>query len=83
MIPLAVAGQDNDDQKMTKKQKKAHEKKEQKVQDAKKAEISGKKKHMKLQDKKTRKRMKQNRRKGNSYVSRRPGFFQRLFKPFR
>jgi wobble nucleotide-excising tRNase len=82
IFPLALFAQD-DDQKMTKKQKKAHQKKEQRVQDAKKAEITGKKKHMKLQDKDTRKRMKKNKRKGNSYVSRRPGFFQRIMKPFR
>ncbi len=80
-VPVLLMAQD--DQKLTRKQKKAHQKKEQRVQDSKKAEIKGKKRHMKLQDKKTRKRMKKNKRKGDAFVSRRPGFFQRLFKPFR
>lgn len=82
IIPVLSAAQD-DEPKLTKKQKKAHEKKEQKVQDSKKAEIAGKKRHMKLQDKQTRKRMKKNKKRGGSYVSRNEGFFQRLFKPFR
>ncbi len=77
-IPLMALGQD--EVKPTKKQKKAEAKKEQRVQDSKKAEIKGKKRHMKLQDKQTRKRMKQHKRKGKAYVSRRPGFFQRLFR---
>jgi ATP-dependent exoDNAse (exonuclease V) alpha subunit len=81
IIPVMVFAQDNP--KLTKKQKKAEQKKEQRAQNAKKAEVRGKKRHMKLQDKQTRKRMKQNKKKGTAYVSRRPGFFQRLFKPFR
>jgi hypothetical protein len=78
VIPMAVFCQD--DPKPTRKQKKAEEKKEQRVQDAKRAEVKGKKRHMKLQDKQTRKRMKKNKKKGTAYVSRRPGFFQRIFK---
>jgi hypothetical protein len=81
LIPLFAFGQD--EPKLTKKQQKAHAKKEQRAQDAKKAEIAGKKRHMKLQDKKTRKRMKKNKKHGGSYVSRNPGFFNRLMKPFR
>ena len=81
IFPFITAAQD--DQKETKKQKKANDKKEERVQDAKKAEIAGKKRHMKLQDKQTRKRMKKNKKRGGSYVSRNPGFFQRIFKPFR
>lgn len=79
MVPMIGVAQD-DDPKPTKKQKKAEIKKEQKVQDSRKAEIKGQKRHMKLQDKQTQKRMKKNKRKGNAYVSRRPGFFQRLFR---
>src|SRR5215204_2507778 len=48
LVPLFVAAQD--DKKPTKKEKKALEKKEQRAQDSKKAEIAGKKRHMKLQD---------------------------------
>jgi hypothetical protein len=55
LLPALLSAQD--DQKLTRKQKKAHQKKEQQVQDTKKAEIKGKKRHMKLQDKKTRKRI--------------------------
>ena len=79
LIPVLVSAQD-DEGKKTKKQRKAEAKKEQRVQDSQKAEIKGKKRHMKLQDKETRKRMKKNKKKGTAYVSRRPGFFQRLFK---
>ena len=79
-IPLLIWAQD---EKPTKKQKKADQKKEQRVQDSKKAEIKGKKRHMKLQDKQTQKRMKKKKKKGTAYVSRRPGFFQRLGKGFR
>ena len=80
-IPLLSAAQDSN---ASKSQKKAEKKKEQRVEDAKKAELKGKKRHMKIQDKKVRKRMKKNKKKGGSYVSRRPGgFFKGLFKPFR
>jgi len=72
-----------EEQKMTKKQRKAHEKKEQQKQDARKAEIEGRKHHLKLQDKKTRKRMKKNRKKGSGYVSSKPRFIDRLLAPFR
>lgn len=72
-----------EEQKMTKKQKKAHEKKEQQKQDARKAEIEGRKHHLKLQDKQTRKRMKKNRKKGSGYVSSKPRFIDRLLAPFR
>ncbi len=81
LFPLAVFAQD--DPKPTKKEKKADQKKEQRVQDSKRAEIKGQKKHMKLQEKQTRKRMKQHKKQGKAYVSRRPGFFQRLSKSFR
>lgn len=80
LIPLFLHGQDG---KVSKKQKKAEQKKEQRIQDSHKAEVKGKKRHIKLQDKDTRKRMKKHKKKGNAYVSRRPGFFQRLFKPFK
>jgi len=80
IIPLSVYSQD--DKKPSKKQKKAEQKKEQRAQDAKKSEIKGMKRHVKLQDKQTRKRMKAHKKKGTSYVSRRPGFFQRLTKSF-
>jgi hypothetical protein len=81
LIPLFAAGQDSN---ASKSQKKAEKKKEQRVQDAKKAELKGKKRHMKIQDKKVRKRMKKNKKKGGSFVSRRPGgFFKGLFKSFR
>ena len=76
----ASLAQSTDEPKMTKKQKKAHEKKEQQKQDAKKAEIEGRKQHMMLQDKQTRKRMKRHRRQGSGYVSRNPGFWGRLRK---
>ena len=79
-IPLLILAQD---EKPTKKQKKADQKKEQRAQNSKKAEIKGKKRHVKLQDKQTQKRMKKNKKKGTSYVSRRPGFFQRLGRGFR
>jgi hypothetical protein len=81
VIPFSVLSQDAP--KQTKKQKKAEDKKEQRLQNAKKAEVKGKKRHIKLQDKKTQKRMKKNKRKGTVYVSRRPGFFRRLFSGFR
>lgn len=81
VIPFALMAQD--DSKPSKKQKKAELKKEQRVQDTKKAEIKGQKRHMKLQEKQTRKRMKKNKKKGSAYVSRRPGFFQRLTKSLR
>ena len=68
---------------MTKKQKKAQEKKEQQKQDARKAEIEGRKRHMNLQDKETRKRMKKNRKKGSKYVSSKPRFIDRLLAPFK
>ncbi len=80
-LPLALVAQD--DPKPTKKQKKAELKKEQRAQDFKKAEIKGQKRHMKLQEKQTRKRMKKNKKKGTAYVSRRSGFFQRISKAFR
>ncbi len=81
LIPLATFSQET--QKTSKKQKKAEQKKEQRVQDARKAEIKGQQRHKKLQDKNTRKRMKKNKKKGTAYVSRRPGFFQRLTKGLR
>lgn len=82
LLPLALVGQDTDAD-ASKSRRKAEKKKEQRVQNAKKAEIKGKKRHVELQDKQTRKRMKKHKKKGVMYVSRRPGFFQRLFKPFR
>lgn len=81
VIPLFVLSQD--DPKPNKKQKKAEQKKEQRKVDAKKSEVKSKKQHAKIQDKATRKRMKQNKRKGSQYVSRRPGFFSRLFHGFK
>lgn len=81
LVPLFVFAQD--DPKPTKKQKKAEQKKEQRKQDAKKSELRSKKQHLNIQDKKTRKRMKKNRKKGSVYVSRRPGFFSRLFHGFK
>jgi ribosomal protein L12E/L44/L45/RPP1/RPP2 len=72
-----------EDQKMTKQQKKAHEKKEQQKQDERKAEIEGRKRHLKLQDKQTQKRMKKNRKKGTAYVGRKPRFIDKLLAPFR
>ena len=72
-----------DDPKPNKKQRKAEQKKEQRAHDEKKAEVKGKKRHMQLQDKETRKRMKRNKKKGKAYVSRNQGFFYRIFKPFR
>jgi len=81
VIPLFVLSQD--DPKPTKKQKKVEQKKEQRKQDAKKSEVKSKKQHVKIQDKATRKRMKQHKRKGTQYVSRRPGFFGRLFHGFK
>ena len=41
---------------------------EKNIQNQKKAALSGKKNHRKIQDKKTRKRMKKNKKKGNKYV---------------
>lgn len=81
LIPLAASAQDSN---ASKGQKKAEKKKEQRVEDAKKAELKGQKRHMKIQDKQVRKRMKKNKKKGGSFVSRRPGgFFKGLFKSFR
>ena len=81
LMPLLTHAQDSN---ASKSQKKAEKKKEQRVQDAKKAELKGKKRHLKIQDKKVRKRMKKNKKKGGSFVSRRPGgFFRGLFKSFR
>jgi Ni/Co efflux regulator RcnB len=82
LLSVAVAFA-QEEQPMTKKQKKAHEKKEQQKQDARKAEIEGRKRHMKLQDKETRKRMKKNRKKGSNYVSRKPRWIDRLLAPFK
>ena len=79
LIPFGVLAQD-DDGKKTKKQRKAEQKKEQRKEDARKSEVRGKKRHMKLQDKETRKRMKKHKKHGSAYVSRRPGFFQRLMR---
>jgi hypothetical protein len=81
LFSLQALGQE--EQKMTKKQKKAHEKKEEQKQDARKAEIEGRKHHLKLQDKATRKRMKKNRKKGSGYVSSKPRFIDRILAPFR
>lgn len=72
-----------EEQPMTKKQKKAHEKKEQQKQDARKAEIEGRKRHMKLQDKETRKRMKKNRKKGSKYVASKSRWIDRVLAPFK
>lgn len=83
MLFFSIASFSQETQKTSKKQKKAEQKKEQRVQDARKAEIKGQQRHRKLQDKDTRKRMKKNKRKGTAYVSRRPGFFQRLTKGLR
>jgi Ni/Co efflux regulator RcnB len=81
LIPLAASAQDSN---ASKGQKRAEKKKEQRVEDAKKAELKGQKRHMKIQDKQVRKRMKKNKKKGGSFVSRRPGgFFKGLFKGFR
>ena len=82
LIPFFTVAQD--DQKPTRKQKKAEQKKELRAKQVKKSEVKGKKRHMKLQDKQTRKRMKHNKKKGKAYVSRRSrGFFDWLAKPFR
>lgn len=82
LMPLTLFAQEADTD-ASKSRRRAEKKKEQRVQNAKKAEIKGKKRHVELQDKQTQKRMKRHKKKGVAYVSRRPGFFQRLFKPFR
>ncbi len=67
--------------KATKAQKKAEKKKEQKIAKSRKADLKGKSRHYKLQDKKTRKRMKKHRKRVNQhYPGDRPGFFKRLFR---
>lgn len=83
LMLLSIPAVAQEEQKMTKKQKKAHEKKEQQNQDARKAVIEGRKQHLKLQDKKTRKRMKKNRKRGSSYISSKPRFIDRILAPFR
>jgi hypothetical protein len=60
MMPMLIFAQDNS--KPTKAQKKADKKKEQQLKQKRKDEIAGKKFHYKIQDKKTRKRMKKHRK---------------------
>lgn len=77
IIPLMVSAQDN---KPNKAQKKADKKKEQRIENEKKSEIKGRKRHQAIQSKEVRKRMKQH----NRYVNRaqshkKRGFLYRLF----
>jgi hypothetical protein len=76
--PLAAAhAQDN---KPNKVQKKADKKKEQRVENEKKSEIKGRKRHMALQTKDVRRRMRRHSHYVNSeQLHRKRGFFYRLF----
>jgi hypothetical protein len=60
LFPLVLFAQDNS--KATKTQKKAEKKKEKKAEQSRRDEAKAKKFHYKIQDKKTRKRMKKHRR---------------------
>jgi|GEM_PF-998040 len=77
LIPLLAAAQDN---KPNKAQKKSDKKKEQHVENKKKGELKGRKRHMSLQTKEVRKRMKKHSRYiNNKHKNRKSGFFKRLF----
>lgn len=78
-IHLFSIGQDGG--KVSRKVKKAEEKKEQQQRNQQKAEMKGRKRHMAIQDKATRKRMKKHRR-GPIHVDaydRKPFFLKRWF----
>ena len=80
-VPVFVFSQDGGG-KVSKKVKKAEQKKEARVQRTKKAEMKGRKRHEMIQDKSTRKRMKRH-RKGPIHVDaydRRPFFIKRWLK---
>ena len=67
-------------QSASKQQKKADAKKEKRVQQAKRGELSAQKKHMRIQTKNTRKRMKRSKKVANSNnANKRRGFFGRIF----
>ena len=77
-LPPAMAQESS---KATKAQKKAERKKEQKLAKSRKAGLKGKQRHHKLQDKKTRKKMKRHRKRVNRhYPGDKPGFFRRIFR---
>lgn len=80
IVPVLVFSQT--DGSASKKQKKAEQKKEERVKRGKKAELKGRKRHESIQDKSVRKRMKRHRR-GPIHVDaydRRPFFLKRWFK---
>lgn len=78
ILPILTFAQENSS--ATKAQKKADKKKQERIEKSRKADLKGKKRHYKIQEKETRKRMKKHRRKvDHTYPSRRPGFFKRLF----
>ncbi|MFI5219743.1 MAG: hypothetical protein ACHQNT_09665, partial [Bacteroidia bacterium] len=78
IFPLVLAGQENTSQ--TKAQKKAEKKETQRMEKSRKADIKGKKRHYKIQDRKTRKRMKKHRKQvDRSFVYNKPDFFKMLF----
>ena len=77
MVPVALYAQDN---KPNKVQKKADKKKEQRVESQKKGELKGRKRHMALQTKEVRKRMKKHSRYvNNQQLHRKRGFVYRIF----
>lgn len=77
IIPLLLSAQDNKPKKI---QKKADQKKEQRVENQKKGELKGRKRHMALQTKEVRKRMKRHNKMVNSnQLHRKKGFVYRLF----
>jgi len=77
-IPFSLFAQD--DVKETKLQRKANQKKEQRINEARKSEVKSRKKHLRIQDKETRKRMKKNSKTGKRYISERRNFFRRIFR---
>ena len=79
IFPLFAFAQENSN--ATKAQKKAEKQEIKRKEKARKADLKGKQRHYKIQDRKTRKRMKKHRRQVNSiYIGERPGFFKRLFR---